>query len=85
MVISIGFSWCLVALTADRFGVVFMDLPSQRLGMQMGGLTCCDLGRAPWRRTTATSGWAGCAAMQQSRAVALQALTPTHIYSHTHT
>lgn len=33
-------------------------------GCRWGGLTCGDLGRMPWRRATATSGWAGHAAMQ---------------------
>lgn len=70
-----GSYWCRSAPTADRFGVVFIDLHVGWI-CRWGGLTRCDLGRVPRRRTAATSGWAGRAAMQQSRWAALRALTP---------
>lgn len=46
---SSGSYWCLVAITADRFGVVFIDLPLHRPGMQMGRI---DLLR-PWKSALA--------------------------------
>lgn len=67
--------WCRSAPTADRFGVMFIDLHVGWI-CRWRGLTRCDLGRVPRRRMVATSGWAGRAAMQQSRWAALRALTP---------
>lgn len=72
---GLGSYWYHSALTADRFGVMFIDLHVGWI-CRWGGLTRCDLGRVPRRRMAATSGWAGRAAMQQSRWAALRALTP---------
>lgn len=74
--------WCLIALTADRFGVVFIDLPLQWLGMQMGRI---DLLR-PWKNALAEDdgdlglGRTCCNAAEQIRA--LHALTHTLTQTH---
>lgn len=80
MVISGSGSYgCLVALTADRFGVVFIDLPLQRLGMQMGRI---DLLR-PWKSALVEdSGDLGMGRMCCNAAEQIRAL---HALLHTNT
>ncbi len=77
-----GSYWCLVALTADRFGVVFIDLPLHRLGMQMGRI---DL-LWPWKSALAEDdgdlgmGRTCCNAAEQISGAAC-----SHPHTHTHT